>query len=167
MKIELSKYENLNDILNIINQAKIYMKKNGINQWNKDYPKLESLEKDILDKTSYIVKDGEKTIGTFVLVFGEEKNYQKIEGAWKTNFPYGTLHRVAVDNNYKGQGVASFILNFAKYEAIKKSVYSLRIDTHKDNSSMKRFIEKSGFEFCGITYVEDGSPRIAFEKVLK
>ena len=32
MKIELSTRENLKDILNIINQAKAYMKENGINQ---------------------------------------------------------------------------------------------------------------------------------------
>ena len=59
MKIELSTRENLKDILNIINQAKLYMKENGINQWNEDYPKIESLENDILNKNSYVVKDGE------------------------------------------------------------------------------------------------------------
>ena len=62
MKIELSTRENLKDILNIINQAKAYMKENGINQWNEDYPKIESLENDILNKNSYVVKDGDKII---------------------------------------------------------------------------------------------------------
>ena len=167
MKIELSTKENLKDILNIINQAKIYMKENGINQWNEDYPKIESLENDILNKNSYIVKDNDKIIGTFVLIFGNEKSYQKIEGAWKKDIPYGTLHRVAVNNNCKGKGVAGFILDFAEALAKEKNVFSLRIDTHKDNISMRRFIEKSNFDFCGIIYVEDGTPRIAFEKILK
>ena len=166
MKIELSTKENLKDILNIINQAKIYMKENGINQWNEDYPKIESLENDILNKNSYVVKDDEKIIGTFVLIFGDEKSYQKIEGAWKKNIPYGTLHRVAVNNNCKGKGVAGFILDFAEAMAKEKNVFSLRIDTHKDNISMRRFIEKSNFDFCGIIYVEDGTPRVAFEKTL-
>lgn len=167
MKIELSTKENLKDILNIINQAKLYMKENGINQWNEDYPKIESLENDILNKNSYIVKDGDKIIGTFVLVFGNEKNYQKIEGSWKTDMLYGTLHRVAVDNSFKGKGVAGFILEFAETMAREKNIFSLRIDTHKDNLSMRRFIKKSDFDFCGIIYVEDGSSRVAFEKILK
>lgn len=167
MKIELSTKENLKDILNIINQAKLYMKKNGINQWNEDYPKIESLENDVLNKNNYVVKEGDKIIGTFVLVFGNEKNYQKIEGSWKTDTPYGTLHRVAVDDSFKGKGVASFILNFAETMAREKNIFSLRIDTHRDNTSMRRFIEKSNFDFCGIIYVEDGSSRIAFEKILK
>lgn len=167
MKIKVSKKEDLKDILNIINQAKKYMKENGINQWNEDYPKIESLENDILCGNSYVVEENNKIIGTFVLIFGEEKTYQKIEGSWKTNFSYGTLHRVAVDNFYKGKGVANFILNFAENEAIKNNIFSLRIDTHKDNLPMRKFIEKSHFDFCGIIYVEDGSQRIAFEKNLK
>ena len=167
MKIELSTRENLKDILNIINQAKLYMKENGINQWNEDYPKIESLENDILNKNSYVVKDNNKIIGTFVLIFGDEKSYQKIEGSWKTDLPYGTLHRVAIDNSYKGKGVASFILDFAENMAREKNIFSLRIDTHRDNISMRRFIEKSNFNFCGIIYVEDGTPRVAFEKILK
>lgn len=167
MKIELSTRENLKDILNIINQAKLYMKENGINQWNEDYPKIESLENDILNKNSYVIKDGDKIIGTFVLIFGDEKSYQKIEDSWKTDLPYGTLHRVAIDNSYKGKGVASFILDFAETMAKEKNIFSLRIDTHRDNISMRRFIEKSNFDFCGIIYVEDGTPRVAFEKILK
>ena len=143
------------------------MKENGINQWNEDYPKIKSLENDILNKNSYVVKDDEKIIGTFVLIFGDEKSYQKIEGAWKKDIPYGTLHRVAVNNNCKGKGVAGFILDFAEAMAREKNISSFRIDTHRDNISMRRFIEKSNFDFCGIIYVEDGTPRVAFEKILK
>ena len=30
---------------------------------------------------------------------------------------------------------------------------------------MQHLIEKNGFQRCGIIYVEDGSPRIAYEKI--
>ena len=63
--------------------------------------------------------------------------------------------------------MASFILDFAEAMAKEKNVFSLRIDTHRDNISMRRFIEKSSFDFCGVIYVEDGTPRVAFEKILK
>ena len=39
----------------------------------------------------------------------------------------------------------------------------LRIDTHENNKVMQRALEKQGFERCGIIYVPDGTPRIAFE----
>ncbi|MBE6046792.1 MAG: N-acetyltransferase, partial [Clostridiales bacterium] len=40
---------------------------------------------------------------------------------------------------------------------------NVRIDTHENNTTMQRQIEKAGFERCGIIYVEDGSPRIAYQ----
>ena len=42
---------------------------------------------------------------------------------------------------------------------------SIRIDTHEDNKPMRRFLEKCGFKFCGIIYLEDGSKRLAYEKL--
>lgn len=35
---------------------------------------------------------------------------------------------------------------------------------HKDNKITRHLIEKNGFAKCGIIYVADGSPRIAYEK---
>ena len=31
---------------------------------------------------------------------------------------------------------------------------------------MQRLLEKSGFKYCGIIYLEDGNERIAFEKII-
>jgi hypothetical protein len=46
-------------------------------------------------------------------------------------------------------------------------VRSIKNDTHKDNKSMQRMQAKSGFEYCGIIYLEDGAERIAFEKLIE
>lgn len=40
---------------------------------------------------------------------------------------------------------------------------NLRIDTHADNHTMQHLIQKHGFQKCGIVYVEDGTPRIAYQ----
>ena len=39
----------------------------------------------------------------------------------------------------------------------------LRIDTHENNRPMRHLCESRGFTQCGIIYVDDGSPRIAFD----
>lgn len=108
--------------------------------------------------------DNEKIIGTFVLIFGEDETYKNIEGSLKTNSSYRTLHRVVIHNNYKGKNLAKLILDFSMEKAFEKNIHSLRIDTHQKNLSMKRFIEKSNFDYCGVIYVSDGTPKIAFEK---
>ena len=37
-------------------------------------------------------------------------------------------------------------------------------DTHEDNYVMQKVFEKNGFRRCGIIYVEDGTPRIAYQR---
>ena len=43
---------------------------------------------------------------------------------------------------------------------------SIKVDTHKDNISMQKLLRKNDFKYCGIIYLEDGSERIAFEKLI-
>ena len=37
------------------------------------------------------------------------------------------------------------------------------IDTHEKNKTMQHVVEKLGFKRCGIIYIEDGTPRIAYQ----
>ena len=48
----------------------------------------------------------------------------------------------------------------------KKSVGSIKVDTHEDNQAMQRSLIKNGFDYCGVIYLADGSKRVAFEKCL-
>lgn len=41
---------------------------------------------------------------------------------------------------------------------------NLRGDTHERNLPMRRAFERNGFERCGTIWVEDGTPRIAYQK---
>lgn len=94
----------------------------------------------------------------FAFILGEDPTYNKIEGAWLDHSTYGTIHRIASDGTM--------------HQVFKKAVDfcgekcpHLRADTHEDNKIMQKVILKNGFQETGIIYVEDGTPRIAFEKV--
>lgn len=69
-----------------------------------------------------------------------------------------------MSNDYKGLRLSSTILDNAKALALKNSIHSIKIDTHKDNKAMQRVLKKNNFTYCGIIYLEDNSERIAFEK---
>ena len=45
----------------------------------------------------------------------------------------------------------------------KRLSANIRIDTHANNATMQRQIGKNGFRKCGIIYVSDGSPRLAYQ----
>ncbi len=132
-------------------------------QWGTEHPPRTLIEEDIRVGRSYVVvslEDGqEKVRGVFVLILGEDPTYRVIEdGQWLNDAPYGTIHRIAGDGSAKG------VLEAALAYAAGR-VLNLRIDTHHDNRIMQHLLDKYGFTRCGIIYVADGTPRIAYQKL--
>lgn len=160
MQIRLAKNEDLMRLLTIYEAARIYMRKCGnLTQWQGGYPPKELLLSDIEKQQLFVIERARKIVGVFALIMGEDPTYTYIEnGAWISNEEYATIHRIASD------GTCAGILKAAVSFAWKK-IPHLRIDTHKDNFVMQRAILKCGFEKCGIIYLSDGSPRIAYEKI--
>lgn len=89
------------------------------------------------------------------------------DGRWITNGIYATIHRLAIDNNYKRKGIGDEIIKYSQDCCIKNNISSLRIDTHKLNIPMIKLIEKNKFSYCGIIKTDYSSDRVAYEKVLK
>ncbi|CAK7086446.1 GNAT family N-acetyltransferase [Tissierella sp.] len=157
----------IDSIMNIFNQAKAYMKEQAIEQWNNNYPNYEVVKNDIKNGVSYVLVKDNNIVGTVVAIFGEEKNYKNIyDGKWISNEEYVVIHRIAIDSDYKGLGIASIIFKNIEELCLNRSINSIRVDTHEDNLSMQRLLSKNGFQYCGVIYLEDKSKRVAFEKIL-
>lgn len=157
----------INAIMIIIRQAQAYFKALGIDQWQNNYPNSETIRNDINHKNSYVLlKDG-SLVATVAVSFDGEKTYQCIyEGKWIENHPYAVIHRIAVRNDCKGLGLSSYIVQNVGRLCLNRGVNSIRADTHERNFPMQKLLEKNQFKYCGIIYLEDGSKRIAFEKIL-
>ena len=147
----------LDRLLEIYEIAKAYMRKNGnTKQWNGAYPDRETLREDIANERLYVYKVNGEVHGVFVLLMEEESTYRYIEGGqWLNEEPYGTIHRIAGDGS---GGVLAAAVAFGKTK-----IDHIRIDTHHDNKIMQRAIANQGFCRSGIIYLEDGSPRIAYD----
>lgn len=152
-------------IMKIIKQAQSYFKEQGINQWQNNYPNEDVINNDIENGDSYVmIKDG-NIVATTAISFEKEKSYDNIyDGEWMTNGNYAVIHRVAVDNNYKGLGFSHKIIKYAEEICIAKGIHSIKVDTHEENIPMKKLLKKNGFKYCGFIYLDDGAKRVAFEK---
>lgn len=166
MKFRKSTELDIENIMKIIYQAQNYFKDNGIDQWQNNYPNYETIKNDIKNGYAYVLEENDQIIGTVAVSFDGEKSYDTIyEGQWLSNNKYAVIHRMAVDNNYKGKGLSSVIMKHVEVVCLKNGVHSIKIDTHKKNKSMQRVIGKNNFNYCGIIYVDDKSKRVAFEKL--
>lgn len=152
----------IDGIMYCFETAKRYMRANGNhNQWINGYPSCEHVTADIANGNCYVGVDDE---GDIVLVFafivGEDPTYAVIEdGQWPNNLPYGTIHRIA--SLGKHHGMLRRCVDYCS-----TVIDNLRLDTHADNATMQIAAQKLGFKRCGIIYCADGSPRIAFQKII-
>ncbi len=170
MKIRKSTFSDLSRIMSIFAEARKTIAALGINQWQNGYPEEEIISSDIEKGESFSVEIGGNVEGTFVMILSGEPTYDKIySGAWKSgneNRSYLTVHRVAISVSSRGSGISGEIIKFAEKFARENQKNSLRIDTHEGNVVMRRMLEKNGFSYCGIIYLESGEARVAYEKLI-
>ena len=154
MNIRLANTSDTNRIFEIYEYARAYMKAHGNPyQWGDDRPEKSLTEDDIKNQRCYVMEDEGHIFACFVFTIGFEKEY---EAKFPSNDKYGVIHRVASDKSKRG--IVEQIVDFAKGK-----VNLLRIDTHEDNKTMQRAIERQNFKRLGIIYLEDKSPRILYE----
>ncbi|MBQ2794549.1 MAG: GNAT family N-acetyltransferase, partial [Oscillospiraceae bacterium] len=100
-------------------------------------------------------------------IAGTDPTYAEIEGAWLTEGDnYLVVHRLGINPDWHGMGMGTALMGLADKICEVKKIASIRVDTHEDNISMQKLLEKCGFTRCGIIHLENGDPRVAYEKVI-
>lgn len=141
----------------IFDSARAYMRAAGnMVQWVGGYPSSELMASEIDAGHCFVITDAAGTVrATFCLIAGDDPTYAYIEGEWLHPGPYCTIHRLASDGSVRGAFAAA--LEYARSLGLV-----VRADTHESNANMQRLLLGAGFEYCGIIYVNDGTPRLAY-----
>lgn len=161
MEIRRAAAEDLEIIMDLYDRGRQYMRRSGNrNQWINGYPSRELVTEDIRQGRSYLVLENGRAEAVFYFHAGRdiEPTYQVIDGAWLDDGPYGVLHRVA------SSGRVSGIMELCTAWGMERCP-SLRVDTHRDNLPMQRALERCGYRYCGVIVIEDGTERLAYQKV--
>ncbi|MGS0525908.1 GNAT family N-acetyltransferase [Zobellia nedashkovskayae] len=146
--VRSAKLSEIPQILNITRACAAAMIKNGIYQWNEDYPNKEAFELDIERGELYVLEEDGQIIGTIVLSTLMDEEYVPIE--WLTpsnNNIY--IHRVSVHPDLQGKGYAQKLMAFAENYARENKFASVRLDTFSQNKRNQKFYETRGFERLG------------------
>ena len=153
-------FPDLPQILSIYAYARRFMAEHGNpTQWGSTRPTEADISARIARNELFVLEDNSSIHGVFAFISGEDPTYHVIEnGHWLSDAPYGTIHAVASDGSIHG-----FLTQIVTY--CLQTIRHLRIDTHPDNLIMQHVITKNGFTKCGIIYVADGTPRLAYERL--
>lgn len=155
-KAELS---DLPSIMPIYDKARETMRRMGNpHQWDSSYPSVALIEEDIRAGYCHVCVLGDGSVcGVFWFGVIDEPTYHRIEdGRWLNEKPYGVIHRLASGGEVRGLGRLVLEWAMAQYP-------NIRVDTHRDNRVMQHLVSALGFSYCGIIYVSDGSPRLAYQ----
>jgi hypothetical protein len=150
--LKLATINDIDTIMEIINDAKNYLKDQGSLQWNlpDGYPNKNNLLDDIKNASCYLYIENNNVIGTMSIIYTPDENYMEIDGRWLTNTPYASIHRIAVKNNSHNKNIGVKMLFEAEEIVKSKNIFSIKIDTHKINIPMTKTIIKAGYSYCGI-----------------
>ena len=171
-KLILANKNNISDIMRIINDAKVYLKNQGSNQWNlpDGYPNEEVLLNDINNNECYLYIEDNDIIGIMVIMERIDENYTEIDGKWVNNDKYVSIHRIAVRNDYHNKQIGYKMLKLAENIIKSKGIFSIKIDTHKINLPMIKTLNKLDYTYCGVITLKrskEDNLRNAYQKLLK
>ena len=157
MKIRLANLEDIDQIVDVIEDAKAYLRSQNSLQWNlpDGYPNKDTMLNDIYNKYCYVLEYNDNIIGTMTIIIGDDENYADIDGAWLTNESYAQIHRIAVKNDSHHKKIGAFMLTEAEKIIKEKGINSIKIDTHKINIPMIKTLESIGYTYCGVIVLKE------------
>ena len=158
--IREAKQTDIADIMKVMEAAKKIMRSSGnMHQWGEGYPSEAVITSDMEKSGGFVIEDEGRIVGYFAFLPSPEPTYHKIfDGKWLDDeLPYHVVHRIA--SSHHARGTFSTMLSFCLTHSD-----NIRIDTHRDNVIMRHLLEKHGFKYCGIIYLENGDERLAYQK---
>lgn len=163
----LAQPTDIDDIMLIIQDAKIFLKKSGSSQWQSGYPDRQTITEDIQHHHGYVLMVGPKVVAYAAVVVGVEPTYRRIDGSWHNDTDsYATIHRLCISAGYQGQGLAKLLLANLLTLFYSHGIRNFRVDTFRLNQPMQKLAKNFQFEYRGNIAVDDDPldpKRLAFE----
>ena len=159
-------------ILAIAQQARNYLRRHRVDQWQGEYPNADTFRADIAAGTCHVLTYQGAVAAMFTLSRTPDPAYDALtDGRWRSDRDHAAvLHRNAVAADWRGTGMADHLMQAAEQLAREGGAHAVRVDTHRQNGAQKKLLERHGYRFCGnILCDEPGHDprRQAFEKLLK
>lgn len=164
MKIIRAKDNDLIEILYLLKVCILDMNKKGLKHWNSAYPDVESIQKDLLRGSIFLLKDRGVCKGMLTLNDSEPDEYRDISWPDKSSRPL-YLHRMAIHPEWQGLGLAKRLINFADDYARKNDYQCIRLDVFSPSDHARQLYENQDFHEIGIFHAHyQKVPYVCYEK---
>jgi GNAT superfamily N-acetyltransferase len=158
--------DDMDSILRIVRDVIIEMQVVDNDQWTEAYPVYEDFYRDITAEELFVDTDNEGFIKSFVcLNTTQPSEYAAV--SWVLDQKALIIHRMAVNPQFRGQGLAHKLLIYAEKRASDLALNYIRSDTCSCNPGMNSLFIKLKYKPAGqICFSDSVNTFICYEKSL-
>ena len=139
-----------NRVIELLKEAAAWLKSEEIKQWSYllSGGEDDEIEQAILKRETYVAEDNNKLLGTFTISPIQSEWDFELWGEIEGKSLY--LHRLAVNMEYRGQGLGKKLIRWIENEFSGQDTY-LRLDCVANNPKLNQFYIDNEFTFVGST----------------
>ena len=124
------------------------MQAEGNHQWDDHYPNEHIFERDIDQGELWVTELAPGTIAA-VTAITTDQSPEYADVGWDIHEPAIVIHRLAVDPDFRGTGLAHTLMQWAEIIADRRGISVLRVDTNTQNPATQRLLPKLGYSLAG------------------
>jgi len=145
ISIRLASIDDAPSILQLWQGSAIWLQSKGIEQWNPDRFRLESVIRILNDGSDvYLAEKNGQIAGTYFLTWSDPFLWAELDDS-----DSGYIHRLAVHRMFKGEGNGAVLLKFAEEHIRANGKTKARLDCMADNPRLNQYYRDLGFRFIG------------------
>ncbi len=165
MYIRLANITDLPAVLDLMQRVVPFMQAEGNEQWDSEYPSEAVFTKDINQHDLFVAILDDQLVGAVAINAFLPPEYSTVP--WKTSPNTYTFHRMMVDPDMQGKGIATAIFQFVERRGRNMGLMSLRVDTNERNKKMRSLFEKFSYSYAGTVHFRGKKSNfLCYEKTL-
>jgi len=166
MHLRLAARDDIPAIMEIVRAVVPLMRATGNLQWDDTYPNPGAFEEDITLAQLWVASIDGKIAGAIAITTEQYPEYA--QAGWDITDPAIVVHRLAVNPEFQGKGIAAALLRQAEAVARSRGLGRVLADTNTHNQAMRRLLPKLGYSLSGEITLQfrPGMRFLCYEKVL-
>ncbi|SDE30341.1 GNAT family N-acetyltransferase [Pedobacter soli] len=147
MTIRLAEMADIVNIMQLVRKVVPLMQAAGNFQWGNDYPNPEVFTQDIALAQLWVAEIDQQIVGVSAITTDQDPEYT--DAGWDITEKAIVTHRLAVDPDLQGKGIARALMQQAETVAQSRNISILRVDTNSENKATQALFPKLGYTFSG------------------
>jgi ribosomal protein S18 acetylase RimI-like enzyme len=145
--IRLATREDVPSLMELVRQVVPLMRAAGNLQWDASYPNAGVFERDIELGQLWVAEIDGVMAAVAAVTTDQEPEYTQV--GWDIEEPAVVVHRLAVNPQFRGAGLAAALMKKAEEVALERGISVLRVDTNTQNEATQRLFPRLGYAVAG------------------